>query len=65
MLGHKSVGNHFVGQKSLGRGGLGNKTQPQSKLPATLQLNKEPDIHNTFNNQNTHKEPIKNFIRKF
>lgn len=65
MLGHKHVGNHFVGHKSLAHGGLGTKTQPHSKLPATLQLQKQPDIINTFNNQHTQKEPIKNFIRKF
>ena len=65
MLGHKFVGNHFVGHKSLAHGGVGHKFQPHSKSPAVLQLHKEPDIHNTFNNQNTHKEPIKNYIRKF
>ena len=65
MLGHKSIGGHFVGHKSLALGGIGHKMQPHSKLPATLQLHKEPDIHNTFNNKNTQKEPIKNFVRKF
>ena len=65
MIGHKFVGNHFVGHKSLGLGGVGHKMQPHSKSPATLQLQKQPDIHNTFNNQNTQKEPIKNFVRKF
>jgi hypothetical protein len=65
MIGHKSVGGHFMGHKSLALGGLGHKMQPHSKLPATLQLNKQPDIQNTFNNKNVQKDPIKNFVRKF
>jgi len=65
MIGHKSVGTHSVGHKSLAHGTLGHKFQPYSKSPATMQLHKDPDIHNTFNNKNTQKEPIKNFVRKF
>lgn len=65
MLGHKIVGNHFAGHKSLGHSGVGHKVQPHSKTPATMKLQKEPEINNTFNNQNTQKQPIKNFIRKF
>ena len=65
MLGHKSIGGHFVGHKSVGVSAVGHKSQPHSKSPATLQLQKEPDIHNTFNNKMVQREPIKNFIRKF
>jgi dihydroorotate dehydrogenase len=65
MHGHKIVGNHSVGHKSIALHGVGNKFQPQSKTPSTFKLHKEPEIVNTYNNQNTHKQPIKNFIKKF
>jgi len=65
MLGHKSVGSHSIGHKSIGHSGVGHKSQPHSQAPVTMQLKQNPEIVNTFNSSSSHREPIKNYIKKF
>lgn len=65
MIGHKSIGSHSIGHKALAHGGVGHKIQPHSKSIGVMKVEKEPEIHNTFNSSKTQQQPIKNYIRKF